>query len=293
MFLLYCLCVLCLSAEARCLVQALLQSDPTVRLTAEKTLLHPWVKAMASICRQRALTDKPENTVHAGAEPERVQRPAQINAEEAATGKRHTSSEVLPTHKVELSRHYEGQAEMSTGRRKEENIPPQQLLIEISTVQSVSPQIKAHTPSEATPGHQKPKSSSTDSPRERVIQHSGLNLSNTNCDSISPTSPSQLNAPAAQTETVLTETHQSTQKSLQQTPYLQPPTTVGHSTQHHPSSHPAATSSTHSLHQQNFSSPLNNPTTATTQNHSAKSHDYLTTDTTINHPHSPAQPQPH
>ncbi|XP_062291413.1 serine/threonine-protein kinase DCLK3 [Scomber scombrus] len=274
-----------ISEEARCLVRALLQSDPTVRLTAEQTLLHPWVKAMASICRQRALTDNPENTVHPGVEPERVQRPAQINVEEGATDKRHTSSEVLPTHKVELSRHYEGQAEMSTGRRKEENIPPQQLLIEISTVQSVSPQIKVHTPSEATPGHQKLESSSTDSPRKLVIQHSGLNLSNTDCDSISPTSPSQLNAPAAQTETVLTETHQSTQKSQLQTPNLQPPATVGHSTQHHPSFHPAATSSTHFLHQQNFTSPLNNPTTATTQNHSAENHDDLTTDTTINHSH--------
>uniref|UniRef100_A0A3B4FUH4 Protein kinase domain-containing protein n=1 Tax=Pundamilia nyererei TaxID=303518 RepID=A0A3B4FUH4_9CICH len=35
-------------AEARGLIRALLQPDPTVRLTAEQTLLHPWVKAMAS-----------------------------------------------------------------------------------------------------------------------------------------------------------------------------------------------------------------------------------------------------
>uniref|UniRef100_A0A665VXB7 non-specific serine/threonine protein kinase n=1 Tax=Echeneis naucrates TaxID=173247 RepID=A0A665VXB7_ECHNA len=40
------------------LVRALLQPDPTVRLTAEQTLLHPWVKAMASNCRQRMLIDK-------------------------------------------------------------------------------------------------------------------------------------------------------------------------------------------------------------------------------------------
>uniref|UniRef100_A0A665VY40 Protein kinase domain-containing protein n=1 Tax=Echeneis naucrates TaxID=173247 RepID=A0A665VY40_ECHNA len=38
----------CVYAEARGLVRALLQPDPTVRLTAEQTLLHPWVKAMAS-----------------------------------------------------------------------------------------------------------------------------------------------------------------------------------------------------------------------------------------------------
>ncbi|KAM8884824.1 serine/threonine-protein kinase DCLK3 [Synchiropus picturatus] len=46
------------SAEAKGLVKALLQPDPTVRLTAEKTLLHPWVKEMASICKERALKDK-------------------------------------------------------------------------------------------------------------------------------------------------------------------------------------------------------------------------------------------
>lgn len=278
--ILLCVC-LCLRAEARCLVRALLQSDPTVRLTAEQTLLHPWVKAMASICRQRALTDKSEkNTVDAGAEPERVQRAAQINAAEV------TSSEGVFTHKVELSRHNERQAKMS----KEVDKPPQQLSTETSIVQSISPQIKANTPSQ-----QKSECTSTDSgsPRRRVIQHSGLNLSNTDCDSIS-----QLNAPEAQTEPPsLIETHQSTQNSLHQTPNLQPPTnaeprtTVGHSTQHQPFSHPAATSSTHPLHQQSFTSPLHNPTTATAQNHLAENHDELTTDITINHP--PAQSQPH
>uniref|UniRef100_A0A7N8Y9G7 non-specific serine/threonine protein kinase n=1 Tax=Mastacembelus armatus TaxID=205130 RepID=A0A7N8Y9G7_9TELE len=70
-----------ISEEARGLVRALLQPDPTVRLTAEQTLLHPWVKAMTSVCRQRALTDKTQrNTGHMGAEPERVQRPDQTNA---------------------------------------------------------------------------------------------------------------------------------------------------------------------------------------------------------------------
>uniref|UniRef100_A0A7N8XN10 non-specific serine/threonine protein kinase n=1 Tax=Mastacembelus armatus TaxID=205130 RepID=A0A7N8XN10_9TELE len=69
-----------ISEEARGLVRALLQPDPTVRLTAEQTLLHPWVKAMTSVCRQRALTDKTQrNTGHMGAEPERVQRPDQTN----------------------------------------------------------------------------------------------------------------------------------------------------------------------------------------------------------------------
>lgn len=85
-----------LCAEARGIVRALIQPDPTVRLTAEQTLLHPWVKAMVSVSRQRALTDKAQrNTADPGAEPDRVQRPAQTNAAETKTDETpgHTSSE--------------------------------------------------------------------------------------------------------------------------------------------------------------------------------------------------------
>ncbi|XP_020562966.1 serine/threonine-protein kinase DCLK3 isoform X2 [Oryzias latipes] len=47
-----------ISEEAKSLVRCLLEVDPTLRLTAEQTLQHPWVKAMASVCMQRALTDR-------------------------------------------------------------------------------------------------------------------------------------------------------------------------------------------------------------------------------------------
>ncbi|XP_039977795.1 serine/threonine-protein kinase DCLK3 [Xiphias gladius] len=83
-----------ISEEARGLVRALIQPDPTVRLTAEQTLLHPWVKAMASVCRQAPLKDKTQrNTADTGAEPERAQRPAKTNAAETKRDKRpgHTS----------------------------------------------------------------------------------------------------------------------------------------------------------------------------------------------------------
>lgn len=72
-----------LCAEARGLVGALLQPDPTVRLTAGQALLHPWVKAMAPTCRQRALTDKAQSDItDNGAEPDKDQRGAQNNAAE-------------------------------------------------------------------------------------------------------------------------------------------------------------------------------------------------------------------
>ncbi|GAA6229946.1 caM kinase-like vesicle-associated protein [Lates japonicus] len=241
-----------ISEEARGLVRALLQPDPTVRLTAEQTLLHPWVKGMASVCRQRALTDKTQrNTAaDAGAEPQRVQRPAQTYAAETATDKRpeHTGSEGDITQK-ELSRTDERWSEMNTGREHDEDKTPQQQSNKTST---------AHATSDDTPGQQKPECTSTDSwlpsrePSGREIQDSGPKLSN--CEPGSTTSPraelNQLGAPAAKTELSSQIKTQSKQNSQHQSPPASPPsanaaeqTTAGHSTQHHPSSSPAAPSS--------------------------------------------------
>uniref|UniRef100_A0A3Q2ZQ58 Serine/threonine-protein kinase DCLK3 n=1 Tax=Kryptolebias marmoratus TaxID=37003 RepID=A0A3Q2ZQ58_KRYMA len=87
----YTICVLfsffspCGCVEAKSLVRSLLQPDPAVRLTAEQTLQHKWVKAMALTCRQRALADKTQrNAADASAEPQRAQRPAQTNADKTA-----------------------------------------------------------------------------------------------------------------------------------------------------------------------------------------------------------------
>ncbi|XP_070841369.1 serine/threonine-protein kinase DCLK3 [Chaetodon trifascialis] len=184
-----------ISEEARGLVRALLQPDPTMRLTAEQTLLHPWVKAMASVCRQRALTDKGQrNTADTRTEPDRVQRLAQTNAAETVTDKTlgHTSSEGESPHK-ELSRHDERQTE--TGRGPNEDKPLEQQSKETST-DHISTQFKGHTPSEATPVQQRPECPSTDSgspsryPSRRETQDPGPQLSDTHCDPDSPTSPS-------------------------------------------------------------------------------------------------------
>lgn len=176
----------CLKAEARGLVRALLQPDPKLRLTAEQTLLHPWVKAMASMCRQRALTDKKQrSTADTEAEPERVQRKAQTNAEETMADKRPvyaSSSREITLN--ELSR-TDTQTKMVTGRGQDEGKPSPQQSKEKSTVHTMSPQIKVHTPSEATPGQQKPQCTSTDSdlpskePSRRDVQQPGPKLSHT------------------------------------------------------------------------------------------------------------------
>uniref|UniRef100_A0A3Q3XNI7 Protein kinase domain-containing protein n=1 Tax=Mola mola TaxID=94237 RepID=A0A3Q3XNI7_MOLML len=75
-------------SEARGLVTALLQPDPTMRLTAEQTWLHPWVTAMASICRQRALTDRAErSTADDAAEPDRIHKIAPSSVPEKMADK--------------------------------------------------------------------------------------------------------------------------------------------------------------------------------------------------------------
>uniref|UniRef100_A0AAQ4PKL1 Doublecortin-like kinase 3 n=1 Tax=Gasterosteus aculeatus aculeatus TaxID=481459 RepID=A0AAQ4PKL1_GASAC len=154
------------SEDATGLVRALLEPDPAVRLTAEQTMTHPWVKA--SICRQRALAEKTwRDKADTGAEPDKpglVQRPAQTNAAKRGPQgtPRGTSSEVEVTQR-EFSRHDETEPETSTGRRRDEDSPPWQPAIETSAVNIISPQLKVDTASEAEPGQQKLECTSKDS----------------------------------------------------------------------------------------------------------------------------------
>uniref|UniRef100_A0A3B5AN25 Protein kinase domain-containing protein n=1 Tax=Stegastes partitus TaxID=144197 RepID=A0A3B5AN25_9TELE len=214
-----------ISEEARGLVRALLQSDPTVRLTAEQTLLHPWVKAMASMCRQRALTDKTQRNTTA--EPERVQTATQTNTAEPLRDK----GGITPK---ELIRH----DEMNTGRGQDENKPPQPQSKETSAVHIMSPSFK-----EATPGSPLQETQDPDP--------------NTNCIDLN-----HLSSPAAQTEPPSIRTH-SKQTSQHPSPPDSPsPTNTSQQTtarQHNPSSDPAAVSPTQSPHQHNLVSPPNHP----------------------------------
>lgn len=69
-------------AEAKGLVRGLVQPEPTERLTAAQTLLHPWVKAMASLCRQRALCDKSQGNAGGGGAAARLRSPTGGDAAE-------------------------------------------------------------------------------------------------------------------------------------------------------------------------------------------------------------------
>lgn len=94
-----------LCTEAKNLVRCLIEVDPTLRLTSEQTLQHPWVKAMTSVCMQRALTDKTQKKLqNAGA---KIKKPQTENSEELLTNKteRHCGSkeEVTLRRKTQLS----------------------------------------------------------------------------------------------------------------------------------------------------------------------------------------------
>lgn len=216
------LCV-CMCAEARGLVRALIQPDPTVRLTAEQTLQHPWVKAMASVCRQRALTDKTQrNRVANGAEPDRVQRLVPNNAAEIDETPGHVDSGEEIIHK-----------ELSTSLEA--------------------------TPGQQGPGCYATGSPSREASRP-VIQDPGPVLSNTGHRSDCRTSfeHKQLSGPSAQTDPPAMLKTQSKQTNIQQQPHSPSPpnqeqqTTTGRSTQQHPFSNLATASSAHSLYQQNY-----------------------------------------
>ncbi|XP_041867269.1 serine/threonine-protein kinase DCLK3 [Melanotaenia boesemani] len=234
-----------ISDEAKSLVRSLLQPDPTVRLTAEQTLLHQWVTAMASTCRQRALTDKPERSM-AAAEPVRVQRPTVKKAAESLTDK--SMEPFCSEEEITLRRH-----DKLTARGKNENKQPLQQSEETSTVDVISPKNKEHSPLDSTHGQEKLQSSSTEQHSGREIQDPGPKLLNTNHIDLT-----KLDSSATQTEPPSQIKPQLKHDSQQQSP---PNSTSLIRTTHQ-------TTAGRSAHlQQNINSQIHNPMTATSQKH--------------------------
>ncbi|KAM3595659.1 uncharacterized protein V6R79_000718 [Siganus canaliculatus] len=247
-----------ISQDARDLVRELLQPDPSGRLTAEQTLLHPWVKEMSMTCRQRALTDR-QNSTHTTTDSERAKRLAQTNSVETTnkTPGRPGSVGEIP----QINRQDEGHAETNKGREQDEDKPQ-------GTLHTVSPQLKVSTPSQASPSQQRPGCSSPDCgpqgtvPSRLEIQNPGPRLSNTHHESGSLTNHSielrQIRDPSVQTESPA-QINIQTKQSNQQTPpsnyQTTQQTTAGQTTRHPPSSshHQHLTSS------KNFSNNFDDP----------------------------------
>lgn len=202
-------------------MKGLIQPDPTVRLTAEQTQLHPWVKDMALLCRQRALSVKTQgDTACDGAEGDRVQSPAQTDAPE--TMGHHTGSKGEMTH-----------SELTT-----------------PVVATPGQQRPGYTPREVS----RPEIQDSD-PEFLNKDHNPGVPTDLHIDNKLLTDPlSQTNLPS-QDKTQFKQVNQ------QQSPPRSPPstaekqqTTAGQPTPQHPSSNPTTVSSSPSVHQQDISS---------------------------------------
>ncbi|XP_075995205.1 serine/threonine-protein kinase DCLK3 [Genypterus blacodes] len=206
-----------ISEDAKGLVRALLQPDPSVRLTAEQALLHPWVKAMASICRQGALKHKAQmNPADLGREPVRMKTPTLTNAAETPTHEEvgHVNGKGALIDQAELRRRNERQSELNTGpvQARDEDKPAQ---------------MEAHTQSDTRSVHQKSQPPSADSGSHsselgrQPIQSQDPPMSNTDCSPVALTSPpAQLSANANQTDLVPRIT---TDQSKENNPLKSPP----------------------------------------------------------------------
>ncbi|KAM9385700.1 serine/threonine-protein kinase DCLK3 [Pholidichthys leucotaenia] len=220
------------SEEAKDLIRTLLQTDPTMRLTAEQTLLHPWTKVMASVCQQGVLTDRSQKTSAAtGGKPETLQQPVGANATHSLTEKssRQSASKGEITLK-ELVRHDEKRTEMITGKGQDVNKLPLQQSKEEKPVHNISPGIR-----ECTPGQQKQDSISTEQHSRRDTKDHGPKPPNARgAELIS------ISSPADQAELISQTNTKSKLNNIQQSPADSPPSVTAKQT----------------AHQQSFSSPL-------------------------------------
>ncbi|XP_059898612.1 serine/threonine-protein kinase DCLK3 [Gadus macrocephalus] len=93
------------SEGAKDLVKGLLQGNPIERLSASQSLQHPWVQAMATACRQGALTQRLHKTTAALAAAESRDTRGQTSTGKAPRDKRtaHADSQPGLTHKAQIS----------------------------------------------------------------------------------------------------------------------------------------------------------------------------------------------
>ncbi|KAM4550020.1 serine/threonine-protein kinase DCLK3 [Fundulus diaphanus] len=142
------------SEEAKGLVRSLLKPDPTVRLTAEQTLQHHWVKAMSSAYSQRALSDK-------------TKRNTGESLTKQSAGQSGTKKEIT------LGRHDD-----SPTRCRDQNKTPLVQSKDTSTVDIVASQKQNQTPLYSTGCQEKPETISAEQHSGRNIQNSGPKLEN-------------------------------------------------------------------------------------------------------------------
>ncbi|XP_007547878.1 serine/threonine-protein kinase DCLK3 [Poecilia formosa] len=181
-----------ISEEAKGLVRSLLKPDPTVRLTAEQILQHHWVKAMASVCSQRALPDKTKRD-SADSEAE-LHRAAPTKAAESLAnqiaGNSGTKKEISPRRHDEF-----------TTRGQDQNKTPLVQSEDMSNIDTAASQKKKQTPLYETACREKPETISAEQHSRENIQDSRQKL--TNVDLLN------------QSDSSITQTESSSQNKLQ------------------------------------------------------------------------------
>ncbi|KAM4724879.1 LOW QUALITY PROTEIN: serine/threonine-protein kinase DCLK3 [Anableps anableps] len=180
-----------ISEEGKGLVRSLLKPDPTVRLTAEQTLQHHWVKAMASVCLQRAGSDKTKrNSVDSKIELQRDHRPAPTNAAESQTNQ--TAGHSGTKKEISLKRHDE-----FTTRGQDQNKTPLVQSEEMSIINIVASQKTEQTPLYDTPSQEKPETISAEQHSKENVQDlsklTNVDLFNQSDSSTTQTEPSSQN----------------------------------------------------------------------------------------------------
>uniref|UniRef100_A0A674ND97 Doublecortin-like kinase 3 n=1 Tax=Takifugu rubripes TaxID=31033 RepID=A0A674ND97_TAKRU len=219
-----------ISEEARGLVRALLQPEPTVRLTAGQTLLHPWVKAMAADCRQGAPNDKAKrNTVKMKAEQDQAQQRHQNNASEL-TSEKSESTKKEPISPFGMPEVHTTNCRLTCSSSREVNL---------QEIQDLAPEL----------------SNTHCSPENRMSLRSYFSGPVTQMDPL-PQIKSQSQQNSQQCSTLQ---HTSASTNQRQT-------VLGHIVSTRPSSNPATASSSQSLHQQNSSCSHYNGNSSTSPN---------------------------
>lgn len=225
---------MCLHAEARGLVRALLQPEPAVRLTAGQTLLHPWVKAMAVDCRQGAPNDKAQrNAVKMNAEQDQAQRRHQNNASEL-TSEKSEFTKKEPIRPFGMPDVHTTNCSLTCSSSREVNL---------QEIQDLAPEL----------------SNTHCSPENRMSLRNYFSGPVTQMDPL-PQIKSQSQQNSQQCPTLH---HTSASTNQRQT-------VSGHIVSTHPSSNPATASSSQSLHQQNSSFSLYNRNSSTSPNTSSQ-----------------------
>ncbi|XP_038144626.1 serine/threonine-protein kinase DCLK3 [Cyprinodon tularosa] len=183
-----------ISEDATGLVRSLLTPDPTLRLTAEQTLQHHWVKTMASACSQRALSGKTKgNRVAYKKVMQGVERQTPANTAQSLTNQ--TAGHPGTETEITFKRHNE-----FTKRGQDQNTNPLVQYEDNSCIDIEASKKREQTPLADTRRQEKPETVSAEQqkgraatpPQLKTSLHPRLNCSPNRTENSKPTDSGSL-----------------------------------------------------------------------------------------------------